>query len=48
MAKAMAMNRVGHVDEVAETILFVSSEAASFMTGSEIVLDGGFTGKNAF
>ena len=47
-AKAHALGRVGQVKEVADVILFVSSDAASFMTGAEIVVDGGYSGKNAF
>ena len=46
--KFHALGRYGQVKEVADVILFVSSDAASFMTGAEVLVDGGFSGKNAF
>jgi NAD(P)-dependent dehydrogenase (short-subunit alcohol dehydrogenase family) len=36
------MNRLGRVDEVASVILFLASEAASLMTGSIVLADGGY------
>jgi NAD(P)-dependent dehydrogenase (short-subunit alcohol dehydrogenase family) len=37
------MGRFGAPEEVAEAVLFLASDAASFITGSEIVVDGGAT-----
>jgi NAD(P)-dependent dehydrogenase (short-subunit alcohol dehydrogenase family) len=37
------MARMGRVDEVASVVLFLASEAASLMTGSVVVVDGGYT-----
>jgi NAD(P)-dependent dehydrogenase (short-subunit alcohol dehydrogenase family) len=37
------MARMGEVDEVASVVLFLASEAASLMTGSIVVVDGGYT-----
>ena len=36
------MNRLGRVDEVASVILFLASDAASLMTGSIVLADGGY------
>jgi NAD(P)-dependent dehydrogenase (short-subunit alcohol dehydrogenase family) len=35
--------RYGTVDEVAATIRFLASEAAAYITGQVIRIDGGFT-----
>ncbi|TVS16759.1 MAG: glucose 1-dehydrogenase [Gammaproteobacteria bacterium] len=37
------MGRFGEPEEVARGILFLASDDASFMTGSELVIDGGYT-----
>ena len=37
------MARMGEVDEIASVVLFLASEAASLMTGSVVVVDGGYT-----
>ncbi|MGF6767589.1 NAD(P)-dependent dehydrogenase (short-subunit alcohol dehydrogenase family) [Paraburkholderia sp. GAS199] len=36
------MNRLGRVDEVASVVLFLASDAASLMTGSIVLADGGY------
>ncbi len=43
VAARVAMGRWGRVEEVAYPCLFLASEAASFMTGATIVVDGGPT-----
>ncbi|MEY2591291.1 MAG: hypothetical protein QOJ67_3275 [Acidimicrobiaceae bacterium] len=35
------MRRVGTADEIADVVVFLSSDAASYMTGQNIVIDGG-------
>jgi len=37
------MGRLGQLDEVAAAVVFVASEAASLMTGTSLVIDGGWT-----
>jgi NAD(P)-dependent dehydrogenase (short-subunit alcohol dehydrogenase family) len=37
------MGRYGEADEVAYGVLYLASDEASFVTGSELVIDGGWT-----
>ncbi len=39
----IAMGRVGQADEVAAAVVFAASPAASLMTGTSLVVDGGWT-----
>ena len=38
-----AMRRTAHPDEVAYGVLYLASDEASFVTGSELIIDGGAT-----
>jgi NAD(P)-dependent dehydrogenase (short-subunit alcohol dehydrogenase family) len=42
MLESVPMKRVGHVDEVACANLFLASDEASYITGAELPVDGGF------
>ena len=37
------VNRLGEPDEIAHAALFLASDAASFVTGSDMLVDGGYT-----
>lgn len=45
VSAAHAMGRMGQPDEIAAGIVYLCTPAASFMTGSELVIDGGMTAK---
>jgi 2-keto-3-deoxy-L-fuconate dehydrogenase len=42
LAKAQPIGRMAEPDEVASLALFLCSDAASFITGTNYLLDGGF------
>jgi NAD(P)-dependent dehydrogenase (short-subunit alcohol dehydrogenase family) len=39
------LNRVGKPEEIAETIMFLASGKASFITGASYLVDGGKTAR---
>ncbi|MGV9710359.1 SDR family oxidoreductase [Gordonia sp. NPDC003424] len=41
VAGATALGRIGEPDDVADAIVFLASEASSWMTGETVVIDGG-------
>ena len=42
MMKRIPLGRSGEIDEVANAVLFLASDEASYITGTELVVDGGF------
>ncbi|CAA9357052.1 3-oxoacyl-[acyl-carrier protein] reductase [uncultured Leptolyngbya sp.] len=42
-ASMVPMGRMGQTEEVAQAVVFLCSDAASYITGQPLVIDGGFT-----
>ena len=40
--RIVPMGRMGQPDDVAEAMLYLASDAASFVTGVQVPVDGGF------
>ena len=43
LARQIPMNKIGDTDDVSYAILYLASDESKFMTGTEIVLDGGLS-----
>jgi 3-oxoacyl-[acyl-carrier protein] reductase len=43
MANCIPLGRLGTVEEIAHTMLFLASDEAAYITGQTIVVDGGST-----
>ena len=42
LAAATALQRLGKPEEIASAVLFLASDGASFITGTELLVDGGY------
>ncbi|MBW4571953.1 MAG: SDR family oxidoreductase [Tolypothrix carrinoi HA7290-LM1] len=47
LASMVPMGRMGQAAEIAQAVVFLCSDAASYITGQRLVIDGGFTAPNA-
>jgi len=45
MAEAAPVGRIGQPEEVAESVVWLSSDAASFVTGHTMTIDGGYSAR---
>lgn len=45
LVRATPMQRLGQPEEVANAILFLASDEASYITGAELVIDGGYSAR---
>jgi NAD(P)-dependent dehydrogenase (short-subunit alcohol dehydrogenase family) len=43
LAGRTPLGRIGRPEEIASVVVFLLSDAASFMTGSTVVVDGGLS-----
>lgn len=48
VARKTALRRMGDADEAAAVMVFLASDDASYMTGAEVVVDGGVTASSGF
>ena len=45
MRSRIALDRLGEAEDIAETALFLISDKAAYITGCDILVDGGFVAR---
>ena len=45
LEKVIPLNRVGKPTDISNTIMFLLSDQSNYITGTEIIVDGGITAK---
>ena len=45
LKKNIPLNKIGKPEDIANTIIFLLSEQSKFITGTEIIVDGGLNAK---
>ena len=45
LEKIIPLNRVGKPTDISNAIMFLLSDHSNYITGTEVIIDGGFTAK---
>ena len=45
LAKIIPLNRIGEAKDISNTVMFLLSDQSNYITGTEIIIDGGITAK---
>jgi NAD(P)-dependent dehydrogenase (short-subunit alcohol dehydrogenase family) len=45
MQKLTGLGRLGQPEEVAQAVVFLASDESSFVTGTSLLVDGGYTAR---
>ena len=45
LAKVIPLNRIGKPQDISNTVMFLLSDQSNYITGTEIIIDGGITAK---